>query len=239
MGAYGITISTINWLSGLGAFGKHTRLWGAWLFRSTLLSLWPMANSSGYNPFRWLRRGLWSLGMALNNCWRSIGTRSPIGITVLTINRLSGFSTEGSVSCNHAGYHFRGHVRDFGAGSTILVNLGPIRRFRTNPLFAGRLLARFLGRFFSLGLLNRAFDVQHCSPGGLCRLGSGIPGGLRCLHNSSDQISASTTPPGQVAQGGSLVRGERLPAPLSHLGSKTPYQHRGNQLAEAGAAEDR
>ncbi len=238
MGAYGITISTINRLSGLGAFGKHNRLRRAWLFRSTLPRLWPMANSSGYNPFRWLRRGLWGLGMALNNCCCPICWRS-IGITVLTINRLSGFSIEGSVSCNHAGHHFRSHVRDFGTGSTILVNLGPIRRFRTDPLFAGRLLARFLGRFFSLGLLNRAFDVQHCSPGGLCRLGSGIPGGLRCLHNSSDQISASATPPGQVAQGGSLVRGERLPASLSHLGSKTPYQHRGNQLAEASAAEDR
>ena len=228
----------------MGAFGKHNRLRGSWLFRFTLPSLQPMANSSGYTPFRWLRRGLRSLGMAFNNCWcpicwRSIGTRSPIGITVLTINRLRGFSIEGNVSCNHAGHHFRGRVRDCGTGSTILVNLDPIRQFRTDPLFAGRLLARFLGRFFSLGLLYRAFDVQHCSPGGLCRLGSGIPGGLRCLHNSSDQISPSATPPGQVAQGGSLVRGERLPASLSHLGSKTPYQHRGHQLAEAGAAEDR
>ncbi len=74
MGAYGVTIpTTTNRLGGLGAFSKHNRLWGTWLFRSTLPSLWPTASSSGYTPFRWLRRGLLQgLGMALNNCWRSI-----------------------------------------------------------------------------------------------------------------------------------------------------------------------
>ena len=42
-----------------------------------------------------------------------------------------------------------------------------------------------------------------------------------------------------MAQRRLLVRGEGAPAPLPHLGGKTPHQHRGNQLAEAGAAEDR
>ncbi len=69
MGAYGITISTTtNRLGGLGAFGKHNRLRGAGLFRSTLPRLWPTASSSGYTPFR--RLGCWLRG--INNCWRSI-----------------------------------------------------------------------------------------------------------------------------------------------------------------------
>ena len=62
MGAHGVTIPTTT-----------NRLRGTWLFRSTLPRLWPTASSSGYTPFRWLRRGLLrGLGMAFNNCWRSI-----------------------------------------------------------------------------------------------------------------------------------------------------------------------
>ena len=42
-----------------------------------------------------------------------------------------------------------------------------------------------------------------------------------------------------MAQRRPLVRGEGLPAPLPHLGRKTPHQHRGNQLPETRTAEDR
>ncbi len=59
---------------GLGIFRKLNRIGGGWRFRPTLPRLWPTASSSGYTPpLRWLRRGLLrDLGMALNNCWRSI-----------------------------------------------------------------------------------------------------------------------------------------------------------------------
>ena len=81
--------------------------------------------------------------------------------------------------------------------------------------------------------------VLVATPDSLSCLDSCTPGGLRCLHNSGDQIGPSATPPGQVAQRLLLVRSERLPTPLSHLGGETRHQHGGSQLAKTRTAEDR
>ena len=81
--------------------------------------------------------------------------------------------------------------------------------------------------------------ILVATPDSLSCLDNCTPGGLRRLHNSGDQVGPSATPPGQVAQLLLLVRGERLPTPLSHLGGETRHQQGGNQLAKARTAEDR
>ena len=119
-----------------------------------------MATSINRSPLGWLGHRLRGLGTAPNNLWRCIhgrcsSTGDIIGITVFTGNRWSGFGIRDIASgWSRACPHFSGHIRDPGAGLTILVHLHPIRWIGTDPLFANR----FLGRLSMLALFfNRAF----------------------------------------------------------------------------------